>query len=76
MNDQSESSQPDRSSQTRSEFERAAEQKQPSLAAELWQFITENKAWWLVPIVVVLGLMGLLIFFGSTGAAPFIYTLL
>ena len=62
-------------SQARTEFEREAEQQQLSFASELWQFITENKAWWLVPIVLVLGVLGLLVFFWSSGAAPFIYTL-
>jgi hypothetical protein len=35
----------------------------------------DNKAWWMLPIVVMLGLIGLLVALGSTGAAPFIYTL-
>lgn len=42
---------------------------------EFWAFLAENKKWWLLPIIVVLFLFGLLIALGSTGAAPFIYTL-
>lgn len=59
----------------KSDFEQAAEHKQLSIAQELWVFITENKAWWMIPIVTVLALAGLLVILGSTGAAPFIYTL-
>ena len=56
-------------------FERAARGGRASLASEFWQFITENKKWWLAPILVVLALFGLLMLLGSTAAAPFIYTL-
>jgi hypothetical protein len=59
----------------KSEFEEAGEQEQLSLPQEFWLFIVENKAWWMVPIVLVLALTGLLVALGSTGAAPFIYTL-
>jgi hypothetical protein len=52
-----------------------AQSPQPSLAAEMIDFLKENKKWWLVPIVVVLGLFGVLMALASTGAAPFIYTL-
>ena len=37
-------------------------------------FAWQNKAWWIVPLVVVLLLMALLIFMGEV-SAPFIYTL-
>ena len=57
------------------EFEQLGQEKPISLAREFWLFITENKKWWLVPILLVLGLVAALMFFGSTGAAPFIYTL-
>jgi len=58
-----------------SEFEQAGEEKPPTLLQEFSQFIVENKAWWMVPILSVLALLGLLLVLGSTGAAPFIYTL-
>jgi uncharacterized integral membrane protein len=44
------------------------------LLAEMMQFAWHNKAWWIVPIVLVLLLLALLIVTGQT-AAPFIYTL-
>ena len=44
------------------------------LIIEFIQFAWENKAWWIVPIVLVLLLLALVIATGQ-GAAPFIYTL-
>ena len=58
-----------------SEFEQAGEDQELSLIAEFWVFIKENKAWWMIPIVLVLGGLGILVVLSSTGAAPFIYTL-
>ncbi len=58
-----------------SELEQLKQQKQLSLPQEFLLFITENKKWWLLPIFGVLCLLGLLVVLGSTGAAPFIYTL-
>ena len=58
----------------KSEFEQLEPEEQMSLMREFGLFIVENKKWWLIPIVLVLGLVGLLVFFTSTGAAPFIYT--
>ena len=43
--------------------------------AELWQFMRDNKKWWLGPIVLVLLLLGGLIALSGTVAAPFVYTL-
>jgi hypothetical protein len=43
---------------------------------EFWQFLREEKKYWLMPIVIVFLLFGLLIVFGQSSAvAPFIYTL-
>lgn len=43
---------------------------------EFWQFLKEEKKYWLAPIVLVLVLFGLLLVFAQTSAvAPFIYTL-
>jgi hypothetical protein len=56
-------------------FEQASGEKQESLGAEIIQMLRHNKKWWLIPIIVVLALFGLLLILGTTGAAPFIYTL-
>ena len=61
--------------QETTEFEDQAGEEQLSLVQEFYYFVTENKKWWLIPILVVLGLVGALVILGSTGAAPFIYTL-
>ena len=43
---------------------------------ELWQFMKENKKFWLAPIVITLVLVGaLLVFAKGSAIAPFIYTL-
>jgi len=43
---------------------------------EFWQFLKEEKKYWLMPIVIVFLLFGLLIVFSQSSAvAPFIYTL-
>ena len=56
-------------------FEELAEEEQPGLVEDFWDFIVHNKRWWLTPIIVVLLLVGaLLIFASSSAAAPFIYT--
>ena len=44
------------------------------LIGECFAFAWHNKAWWMVPVVLVLLLLGLLIVTG-TSVAPFIYTL-
>jgi Family of unknown function (DUF5989) len=45
-----------------------------SLFGELVEFARQNKVYWIVPLVLILGLV-LLLVVTSQGAAPFIYTL-
>lgn len=59
----------------KSEFEELRDGKQLSLAQEFLIFLKENKNWWLLPILIVLSVVALLGVLGSTGVAPFIYTL-
>ena len=42
---------------------------------EFWDFVRENKKYWLLPLVFTLLLLGSLILFAGSSAAPFIYTL-
>ena len=46
------------------------------VVGELWQFMRENKKFWLAPIVITLVLVGVLLVLAKGSAlAPFIYTL-
>ncbi len=63
----------DRNSTAKTAFEDAASEK--SILVEFWEFLMENKKFWLIPIILVMMLLGLLIVFSGSSAAPFIYTL-
>ena len=45
------------------------------LMSEFASFMKDNAKWWLLPFLIVFGILGLLLIVGSTGAAPFIYTM-
>lgn len=45
------------------------------LVKEFWSFLMHNKKFWLIPIIIVFVLFGLLIVFGGSSVAPFIYPL-
>jgi len=46
------------------------------VVSELWQFMRENKKFWLAPIVIMLLLVGVLLVVAKGSAvAPFIYTI-
>ena len=50
--------------------------KSSRVIAEFFQFLRQEKKFWLVPVVVVFLAFGLLMVFSQTSAvAPFIYTL-
>jgi hypothetical protein len=57
------------------EFSSQADAPQPGLLAEFVDFVRHNKKWWLIPILVTLGLVGLLVLLSSSAVAPFIYPL-
>jgi hypothetical protein len=44
------------------------------MLGEIFQFARQNKVYWIVPFVLILGLVIVLVV-TSQGAAPFIYTL-
>jgi hypothetical protein len=44
------------------------------LPKEIGEFAWHNKAWWIVPVVLIMLLLALLIITGQS-TAPFIYTL-
>ncbi len=46
------------------------------LSKEMWGFLRQRKKFWLLPIIVMLGLFGTLLMLAQGSAvAPFIYTL-
>lgn len=57
------------------QFEKAADEHQVGLAREFFEFLRDNKKWWLLPIVLVLFVFGAVVLVSGTAAAPFIYTL-
>jgi hypothetical protein len=60
----------------RSDFEKAAAKNtDKGILAEYWYFLWHHKAWWLLPILVMLLLFGAFLMLTQTAAAPFIYTL-
>lgn len=63
---------PDRDGDFAAQLDKA---EQLPFLVELWQFMRDNKKWWLAPIVLVLLLLGGLIALSGTAAAPFVYTL-
>ncbi len=65
----------DQESGAKNEFLREAEAGRMGLVAEFIDFLKHNKKWWLLPIVLVLGLIAGALFLTGTAAAPFIYPL-
>lgn len=56
-------------------FEQAGVKQEAGLVAELLAMMKQNKKYWLFPLLALLLIFGVLVILGSTGAAPFIYTL-
>ncbi|MGE3173315.1 MAG: DUF5989 family protein [Planctomycetota bacterium] len=56
-------------------LEAASHEKERGLVGEFLGFMSENKVWWMTPILIVLALVGALLVLGATGALPFVYTL-
>lgn len=57
------------------DFARQAEQASPGIVREFCQFLVENKKWWLIPILVAVGLITVLVAVSSSPLAPLIYPL-
>jgi hypothetical protein len=56
-------------------FEQAATQGDGRLLVEYLRFLSQNKKYWMLPIIIVLLLIGLLVMLGGSVAGAFIYTL-
>jgi hypothetical protein len=57
------------------QFEAEAAREDEGMIRSLFGMLRENKKWWLLPVFIVLLLLVLVVFLGSTGVAPFVYTL-
>lgn len=67
---------PDAPRKVENDFLDAASQKRErGIVGEFIGFMRENKAWWLTPILVVLGLVGVLVAAAGSGALAWVYTL-
>ena len=53
----------------------AAQSKSGGIVNEFFAFMKDNAKWWLIPFLVVFGLLGIVIVLAGTGAAPFIYAM-
>lgn len=51
--------------------------KNKTLFEEIWNFLKQRKAWWLIPMIIIFLLAGILIIFGTSGStlSPIIYAL-
>ena len=54
-------------------LEELSEESKIGFAAEFIDFLKHNKKWWMLPFLLLIGLVGLLAVLSGTGAAPFIY---
>ena len=66
------SEQPDNQAE---KFAKEAHGRRSSLIGEFLGFLAHNKKWWLLPILLVLGVMGLLVLASASGISAFLYTL-
>ncbi|MBX3437057.1 MAG: hypothetical protein KF861_06175 [Planctomycetaceae bacterium] len=64
---------PSEPTRRRDELQQLVDTPPPGLAIEFWQFLRDNKKWWLVPILLALLLLGALAVISSSGLGPFIY---
>ena len=54
-------------------FEQAALQSDDRILVEYLRFLSQNKKYWMIPIIAVLLLIGLLVILGGSVAGAFIY---
>ncbi|QDT09054.1 DUF5989 family protein [Planctomycetes bacterium K23_9] len=57
------------------DFESLSQDTDPGIVREFIDFLTNNKKWWLAPILVITLLLIGLAFLSASPAAPFIYSL-
>lgn len=57
------------------EAEVFAEVESSGLFGQAVGFMAEHAKWWLIPFLLIFALVGFALVLGSSGAAPFIYTM-
>ena len=57
------------------DFQQLVSHSRRSLLRELFDLLSENKKWWLAPIVLVILLLAVTAYLSTSAAAPFIYSL-
>ncbi len=62
-------------SKDKDDFLAQSTESRSGLGGEFFDFLKDNKKWWLAPIIISIVGLGILVMLGGTAAAPFIYTL-
>jgi hypothetical protein len=57
------------------DFATIAKSHKSNILSEVLGLLKEQRKWWLLPLLIIVGAFGVLVALGSTGAAPFIYTI-
>ncbi len=57
------------------DFKEAIGGKRRGMIPEFLAFLSANKKWWLLPILLVFLLLGVFLFLSASGLAPLIYPL-
>jgi len=50
--------------------------KRKNFLAELWKFLWDRKAYWIIPVILFLILLIFLIMVGTSPVSPFVYTII
>jgi hypothetical protein len=56
-------------------FEEIASSGRTGVVGEFVDYLRHSKKWWMLPILIVMGCVGILVLLAGTPVAPFIYTL-
>ena len=57
------------------DFLRQGHEKRAGFISEYLHMLSQNKKWWMLPLILILLCFGVMMVLSSSGVAPFIYTL-
>lgn len=66
---------PPQEEKSQAEFAELVQGSRQGALGELWRLLAHNKKWWLLPIVLMLGAVGVFVVAGGSSLAPVLYTL-